>query len=37
MPFKEKPSKAALGAIAFDGVDQFKSELPAIMDAENFA
>jgi len=34
MPLEEKPSKAALGAIAFDGVDQFKSEF---MDAENFA
>ena len=28
---------AALGAIAVAGVDQFKSELPAITDAEDFA
>ena len=37
MPLKEKPLKAALGAIAVAGFDQFKSELPAIMHAENFA
>ena len=37
MPLKEKPPKAALGAIAVSSFDQFKSELPAIMYAENFA
>ena len=37
MPLKEKPPKAALGAIAVAGFDQFKSELPAIMCAKNFA
>ena len=37
MPLKEKPPKAGLGAIAVAGFDQFKSEFPAIMYAENFA
>ena len=37
MPLMEKLPKAALGAVAVAGLDQFKSELPAIMYAENFA
>ena len=37
MPLMEKLPKAALGAVAVADLDQFKSELPAIMYAENFA
>ena len=37
MPLMEKLPKAALGAVTVAGLDQFKSELPAIMYAENFA
>ena len=37
MPLMEKLPKAALGAVAVAGLEQFKSELPAIMYAENFA
>ena len=33
----EKLPKAALGAVAVAGLDKFKSELPTIMYAENFA
>ena len=37
MPLKERPSQAALGAIAFDSVDQSESELPAILGTESLA
>lgn len=37
MPLMEKLPKAALGAVAVADLHQFKSELPAIMYAENFA